>query len=506
MSPVLAPPRVVLDVDGERLDAAQAGSLSTVLVRQVLSAPSVCELGFVDPPAAGELAGRLAPGTSVRVGLDDSDLALFVGEVTAVEHVFEPGHGRELRVRAYDALHRLRKRQSPRVRVQVTPRDLAAELVADVGLTVEASESGPTWPRLIQHRQSDLELLLDVCERSGLYLAVDGATLRLLTLEGDGDPVPLALGETLLEASVEANGEPATRQVTAVGWDPARIETHTGTADTARVGRRIAASVEPDAVGGTGERTLLDEAAIDDGQASALAQAELDRRIAREVVFRGIANGDPRLRAGRPVEISNVDPGVDGRYVLTEVRHTIDRAGGFRSELSTEPPEPAGRPWAATVTAGTVRSADDPDGLGRVQVSLPSFGEVETPWLGVVTVGAGSGKGIIALPDAGDQVLVLLANEDPSRGIVLGGLYGASGPPDSGVVGGSVKRYSFLTSGGHSIKLDDEQHSIRVEDSQGSYVELAPDLVKIHAVSDLEIEAPGHAIKIRGSSVDFETG
>ena len=33
---------------------------------------------------------------------------LFVGEVTAVEHVYEPGHGREIRVRGYDRLHRTR--------------------------------------------------------------------------------------------------------------------------------------------------------------------------------------------------------------------------------------------------------------------------------------------------------------------------------------------------------------------------------------------------------------
>lgn len=506
MSPVLAPPRVTLEVDGQPLDPAAAGSLADVVVRQLLSAPTVCELAFVDPPASPSLAERLGPGSPLRLGVEAAEGALFLGEVTAIEHVVDPAHGREIRVRAYDALHRLRKRQGPRTRVGVTPRDLAAELVADVGLTVETTDPGPTWARLIQHRQSDLELLLDVCERSGLYATVDDGVLRLLPLSGFGEAVRLTLGETLLEAAIETNGDPATRSVTALGWDPGRIESHRGTADTARSGRTAGAAVEPGTLGGTGERTLLDEAAADDRQAAALAQAELDRRVAREVVFRGVAAGDPRLRPGRPIEIAGVGQTVDGRYVLTEVRHTIERGRGFLSELSTEPPEPAPRPWAATVTTGTVRSADDPDGLGRVQVALPTFGDVETPWLGVVSVGAGSGKGIVALPDAGDQVLVLLAHEDPARGIVLGGLYGAGGPPDSGVVGGSVRRYTLLTSGGQRIRLDDERRSIRFEDSQGSYVELAPDLVRIHAAADLEIEAPGRAVRIRAASVDFETG
>ena len=42
----------------------------------------------------------------------------------------------------------------------------------------------------------------------------------------------------------------------------------------------------------------------------------------------------------------------------------------------------------------------------------------------VLSVGAGSGKGLVACPDVDDQVLVLLLHGDPAQGIVLGGLYG----------------------------------------------------------------------------------
>ena len=41
--------------------------------------------------------------------------------------------------------------------------------------------------------------------------------------------------------------------------------------------------------------------------------------------------------------------------------------------------------------------------------------------MGVVSAGAGSGKGFAILPDVGDQVLVLLIGGDPSQGVVLGG-------------------------------------------------------------------------------------
>jgi len=83
-------------------------------------------------------------------------------------------------------------------------------------------------------------------------------------------------------------------------------------------------------------------------------------------------------------------------------------------------------------------------------------------------------QGLVALPDINDTVLVLLIHEDPGEGVVLGGLYGQNGPPDSGVENGVVRRYTLLTRGGQRIRLDDENDIIRVETHNGSYFELSP--------------------------------
>lgn len=503
---MLALPRVTVEGDGAPLRAADAAALAQVVVRQALSAPAQCELTFVDPSADADIASAFLPGGALRLRLPEHDDALFEGEVTAVERVYEPDRGRVIHIRAYDRMHRLRKRGEPRIHLDVTPSALAADLAGSVGLSVDALADGPTEARLAQHRQSDLELLLEVTERNGLFMRVDGDVLRLMTLEGTGETVTLALGSSLVEASIETNGDPAVRNVSARGWDLARAEPHEATADAARTGRTAPAEVPPDLVGGTGKRALLDERAPGDELARGLAQGELDLRVAGEVVLRGVALGDPRLRPGCAVDVSGVDAAVAGRHVLTSTRHTIARDIGYLTELSSEPPVPASRPYASAVTVGVVTSADDPDGLGRVQVELPSYGDLETGWIEVMSVGAGDGKGLVALPDEGDHVLVLLSHGDPSSGVVLGGLYGAGGPFDTGLEGGAIKRFSLKTSGGHLIKLDDEAKTLRVEDPAGSYVELAPDLVAVHAETDLLIEAPGRKVRIVASSVDFETG
>jgi phage baseplate assembly protein gpV len=150
-----------------------------------------------------------------------------------------------------------------------------------------------------------------------------------------------------------------------------------------------------------------------------------------------------------------------------------------------------------------VTSADDPDGLGRVKVTLPGYGDVESDWREVLVPGAGAGKGMVALPDVDDKVLVLLPNGDPAAAIVLGGLYGADRPIDAGIDGGAVKRWSVLTPGGQRVILDDTLGRVVVANRDGSSVVLAPDKVTVHAACDLVIQAPGKTMTLRANKIDL---
>ncbi len=499
-------PRVGLEFDGAEAPAELAHAITTVHIDQRLDAPTMCEVAFAILSGDADDLELPTPGQELRVAIAGADQVLFEGDVTAVEYVYEPSGGRELHVRGYDRLHRLRKTQHQTVHTNSTVADIAETLASEAGLSVDAELDGPRYHHLIQNRQSDLELLIDLGARCGLHAAVRGDVLHLITLGGAGDEIDLALGVSLLEARFEVNGDPSCRSVSATGWDPSRVEVHHATADTPRVGRDVAAGVDPDDVGGTGELAFTDEAAQDDEHAAALAQAELDVRAAREVSAWGIADGDARLKPGAPISISRVADEVAGRYVLTAATHTVDDRHGYLTEFSTLPPAIARRPRGAVVALGVVTSVDDPEGAGRIRVELPTYDGLETDWMNVVAPGAGGSKGLVMLPDVGDQVLLLLAHEDPSRGVVVGGLYGTGGTPDdAGIEDAAVRRYSLLTPDGHRLSLDDARSSIRLEDSTGSFVELSPEGLVVHALRPLTLEAPGQPIVIRGKSVDFET-
>ncbi len=498
-------PDIAVEVAGAALEPAARVSLGGIRVVQKLSLPAQCELTFFNQPAAAVRA-RLQPGALLCVRTADDRPALFSGEITAVEFVYEPAQGRRLRVRAYDPCHRLRKRQPLRVHRQVGLREIAAELAGPLGLGVEAPAAGPTWAHLLQHGQTDFEFLAEMAARCGLFFGVRSGTLHLFSLEGLGEPVALELGRNLHSASIEINGEPACRAVTTEAWNPRRAETHRAGAARARVGRSVSAVVPPAQVGGEAERTLPLRFAEADDHAEALAQAELDLRIGREVVLRGIAEGNARLQPGTRVDLAGVAPEAAGLYVLTEVTHTIDSSTGFSTEFSTCPPTPPRVPGASELVLGEVTAVDDPDGAGRVKVSLPACSDLETDWLAVVLPGAGAGKGFAVLPDVGDKVLVLCAQGDPARGLVLGGLYGTGGPPEACVAGGKVQRFLWRTPGGQQLRFDDDGRTVRLEDASGSHVEFTPGRVRLHSEADLEIEAPGKTITVRAAHINFEKG
>jgi phage baseplate assembly protein V len=503
MSAVAVIPQVEIELDGDPLAKNAAAALEDVRIQHRLSQPSVCELTFFVPRDSIPDLQNLRSGSAVRLTLPSGAGSLFDGEITALEYGYGADHGRTIRVRCYDKLHRLRKRQPVRVHVQVTPVDLARQLVGDLGLSVEAEEDGPLSPRLIQHRQSDLDLLVEVSQRFGLYLTMRGDALHLIRLEGTGPCIPLELGKTLLQARLEVNADPACRSVLVKGWDASRMEPHESRAASARVGREVDAEAPPDRFGSSGERTLSDEVVPDDRYAASVAQAELDLRISREVTFWGVAEGNPALLPGARVEVDGIATSLAGRYVLTSVTHTVNRRTGFVSEVSSTPPVVEKHVKAASAVWGMVTNVDDPDKLGRVRASLPALGAVETDWMGVMAAGAGSGKGFVILPDVGDSVLVLCIGGDVAQGIVLGGLYGTNSPGDYGVEGTSIRRFSLGMPGGQKIKLDEAGDCIRLENKGGSFLEFSPKKFVLHSAVDLEIEAPGRGVAVTGKTIDF---
>jgi phage baseplate assembly protein V len=491
-------------IAGEELAAEAAARLGALRIRHALSLPAQCELAFQGADDA--LADRGADFMGSALSVRGEQGAVFEGEITAVELEHTPDGGRELRLRGYDLLHRLRKKQSVEFRENLDAGELCRELAGDLGLDAEVAEGGPRWPRLAQWYQTDFDLLAGAATRAGLYFAAWEGKLRLFTLEGVGRPVTLTLGEDLLEASFEVNAERAWSEVAATGWDPGSGERFEESAGAARSGRSVQPPAGTSEMGGEARRSLLNAQVPAAGHVSAGAQAELDRAVANALIVRGVAAGRADLWPGSKVTLEGTHRAFSGTYVVAEVVHTLDAERGFISEFSSEVTAAAHALPMTVVAPGVVSRVDDPDKQGRVSVKLPGYRSIETGWMRVMLPAAGADKGFIALPDEGDEVLVLLPNGDPAVGIVLGGLFGKEGVPDTGIAGRRVKRQCWRSPRGHYLEVDDENDRITIVTANGSMLRMGKNKFTLNAATDLDIAAPGKKIKITASAVDFVNG
>lgn len=500
--PMVELPELRLSVAGKAVEETWSRALIGLQVRRRLGLPTQCELRL-DGTELGKLVPRdWARGTPIQVRLPQQEpvAVLFEGELAGVEQSYPPGGGRELRLRAYDPLFRLASRRSIRGFRKLTVAELARELVSDLGLGVQAGEAGPTRRWIVQHRQTDLELLRQHTESMGLYASVRGRKLHLVTLEGGTECLELEQGSTLLESRFDIVGERPGETVTALGWDPATGTVAQGQAQRPRSGRQVDWALS----GSAQSAVPLPDLGLEEvKQVEGAAQAALDWDACREITLWGVADGDVRLEPGCAVNIRGVDASVEGRFVLSSVRHCVDRTGGFTSEISSYPPRLAPSPTSTTIVPGIVTSVSDPDGMGRVKAALSTLAGFETDWMRVMGPGLGKKRGFVALPDVDDQVAVALSHGDPARGLVLGSLFDGRGDLDSGVEGGRVRRFQFRA-GEQMLTLDEKQGRVRLENEEGSFIEMTPKGMTVHSEGHLSLEAPGKRLRLRASRIDME--
>ena len=484
-----------LTIDGMAHEAALAACVTSVVVHQALNAPAMACVTYADPPSS--LTSGLTIGKALEVRAPGGDL-LLSGEITAVETCLDPGNIRTLRIRAYDRLHRLRKAQTVRALADVGLGELLSQSAQEIGVSADVIGDAPPGRTLtIQGEESTSDLLLQAAAAAGRYVCLVGDQLRLMSLGGDGDTaIKLAAGENLLQARVEANAETMRRATVARGWDTAQsdlIENRAGLAAQDAIELRgDALSAFP----GLGERLLVNRVSASREEALALAQADMDRATALAATLEATTEGDPGLRPGRIVSISGIGGSADGDYVLTEAEHSFDMVAGYVTRISTIPPPQPRRAPGGNATIARVISTKDPDKLARVKARLTAFGEVESGWMPVLAIGAGRNKGLCVLPEVDDDVLVLLPDGDPARGIVLGGLYGALTPPGKRPSSG-VRTFTMRTPNGQVLTLDGAQSIARLETGAGDVLEMSPRGTKLSVTRDLTIEAPGKTISMR---------
>lgn len=160
------------------------------------------------------------------------------------------------------------------------------------------------------------------------------------------------------------------------------------------------------------------------------------------------------------------------------------------------------------IVIGLVRSLEDEANLGRVQVTYPHLGGVESYWARLATPMGGPQRGVFFRPEVGDEVLVGFEHNDPRRPYILGSLWSQKHqpPPDDGDK--KANNWRFIRSrSGHIILMDDTPGKEKIvlvdkDNKRQVVIDSANQKIKVLCdLGDVEINAPSGNVLIEANNV-----
>jgi uncharacterized protein involved in type VI secretion and phage assembly len=188
------------------------------------------------------------------------------------------------------------------------------------------------------------------------------------------------------------------------------------------------------------------------------------RSIGGALSAHGVSQNDT-LKAGDAVDISGPFD-AKGNYGITKVIHRWTRLG-YKNEFWCTPwnnyfsPEGLTHRTMPGVVVARVVDHNDPRKMGRIKIQYDWQGESETGWARMTTPHSGAGRGLMFMPEKGDEVLVGFEHGDAERPYILGALWnGVDTAPRDVFWGGDIEPNDIkriVTKSGHRIQLSDKE-------------------------------------------------
>jgi uncharacterized protein involved in type VI secretion and phage assembly len=389
----------------------------------------------------------------------------------------------------------------------------------------------------VQWNQTDWEFLSKLAAEIGHEIVVADRKLHLREptessqgptageLQRRSDPRQLVAGGNLVRLRAALSGAEQVTEVEVRGWDFRAKEAVSGTAKASDKVRSAAAGAGSASLAdalGAGTLVTTDLPVESNETAQDAADSLIEQLGSAAAEIEGTAEGDPALRAGVAVSVAGAGKLFDGTYVLTSCRHTYDAGTGYQTGFRVSGRQTrtmlglvrgkggADARSVAGVVNALVSNIDDPDGLGRIKVTFPWLGEKsETHWARVAAPGAGNERGVLIMPEVGDEVLVAFDHGDTRLPYVIGGLYnGQDKPAVAGAVdNGKVVQRVIVARNGHRLVLDDKDDVITLATGDGNHklvLDQKSKKVFVDTTGDVEVTAQQHVTIKAGSSMTLE--
>lgn len=469
-SPMLESDAIVrIDIKSDGQAVPETLQLRRVRVHRGLRTIGRATLTYIDDAFTVVASGKFNIGKSISIeaGYGDKTDPAFEGKVTSVTSELDSYGGLSLTVVVQDGAYELLRNTDVESFTDMSLKDIVSQLVQTAGLSLGTIDLPTTPVKYVLRNDTALGMIDEIAERTGCDWSILGTTFSMwsaATGSAPGaQPVSITMGMDVMSFSARQVGDGAT-SVTVRGWDPVAQSAVVGTAQTPTSRAGFDATT-----GGGATYTRVDARAATTSQTEATTAAKALAARTGRVTAEGECQYTALLVPGGRLTVNGAGPS-NGNYYIREVDNTwMDGNAVSRFVAGDRDPVQLSDPWEKSspvssfrrsgLAVGIVDNVKDPDGVGRVRVSLSTASDqLSSAWARVLAIGAGANRGQVVIPEVGDEVLIGFEDDDVTRPVVLGGLYGnKSTTPTAGAVdaNGAVVTRALTSRLGHTLTMSD---------------------------------------------------
>ena len=553
-----------IQLNGSALSNEMEALLEQVAVDHHQHLPDMFAITFHDPDrdVLGKLHATIGDTVTIKVTPPGgSPETLIKGEVTGFEAEYGASRLRTV-IRGYDMSHRLHRGRRTETYKNVTDSDIARTVASRANLSIGKIDStSGTHDHVSQANQSDWDFLKSRAREIGYELAMeDGKFNFRKPIEASGapqtgnyqnhnNPLQLVFGEDLIEFRPRVTSAEQVNDVKVRGWDPVQKQAVIGSANAGTVAT-TSLQDDPSSLAnkfGGPTFTAVDRPLAEQGQNDGAAKSIAETISSAFAEADGLANGNPKLKAGTAVSVGVVGDKFSGKYTLSSTRHVFGEQGyrthfvisgrqdrsllGLASLGSSNGHASAGGAPINGVVVALVTDNNDPNNAARVKLKFPWLDDkYESDWARITQLGAGPDSGAHFIPEVNDEVLVAFEFGDIRRPYVVGSLYNGKDKPKLGdglFDNGKVKRRGFISRKGHKfiffddpnkaglafissdgklkISLNETNSEIHIESQGKIHVESQKDMI-FESQANLNLKA-GQGLKVEaGTNLDLKGG
>jgi phage protein D len=504
-------PYAVVTLDGTALAPEIAALLVEIRVRDSLRLPDQALLRLADPRLEHVDQGVLAVGQTIQIECaapgSQQSTSIFQGKIWAIELELV-GDGAFIAATAYEPAFALHQNRRTQMFQDMSPSDVAQKVISGAGLSASVEPStaaAESYPLIVQNNETDWQLLWRLAARIDYDVAGDGSIVRFAPAGNTGaeESIALAAPDQLISFRPRLSGAQQASTIGVNGWDLTNAQSVAaqGTppdADSKPAGFARSTIAAP---ANSPTWTVGDDAITKQSEADVLAKS-IGAQIGNGwVEADGVTAGDPRLKAGCLVDVSGVGEKFGGTYKLTSATHTLVGGRGYqthftisgrnpRTLLDLVDTAPVAPVWGTSMVVGVVTQTEDPEGMGRVRVKHPALGDLEGTWARIASPAAGSNRGLLMMPVAGDEVVLGFEQGDPRRPYVLGAVWN-----------GQAKPQDLVKSDGSFALASD--HDVTVT-ATGQTNVTAQDAMTLNGKS-VSVQATQGSLEVKGTTVTIQS-